>query len=54
MSETEVERAPPPEVERRPPPEVERGRPPEVERGPPCKRELTEFSVVAKRVEKNK
>ena len=46
MSETEVERGTPPEVERGPTPEVERG--------PPCKRDLTEFSVVAKRVEKNK
>ena len=34
--------------------EVGRGPPPEVERGPPRKRELTEFSVVAKRVEKNR
>ena len=34
--------------------EVERGPTPEVERGPPRKRELTEFSVVAKRVEKNR
>ena len=46
MSETEVERGPTPEVERAPIPEVERG--------PPLKREFTEFSVLAKRVEKNK
>lgn len=46
MSETEVERGPLSEVERVPTPEVERGA--------PRKREFTEFSVVAKRVKKNK